>query len=42
MYNALDVFICYSLHTVEELLTDKEEICGKAQQDNAGDTRVHS
>jgi hypothetical protein len=33
-------FKMYSLHAVQELLADKEKVCCKAEQDNAGDTRV--
>jgi hypothetical protein len=30
----------YSLHAVEELLANKEEVCGEAQQYNTGDAGV--
>jgi len=34
-------FRCYSLHAIQELLTDKEEVLGETQQDNTGDTRIY-
>jgi hypothetical protein len=34
-------FICYSLHAIQELLTDKEDVLDETQQYNTGDTRVY-
>jgi hypothetical protein len=34
-------FRCYSLHAIQEPLTDKEEVLGETQQDNTGDTRIY-
>jgi hypothetical protein len=36
-----DLFQIYSLHAVQELLTDKEKVSCEAEQYNAGDVRVH-
>jgi len=41
--NLLEVceFRRYSLHAIQELLTDKEEILSETQHDNTGDMRIY-